>query len=116
MEGRAFERWAGVLGGASGIEVRFPAPGIGAGTVLLGLIGVSALGFAALAALALRRRAAGAAPLDPVGVADAIARLDLAANEAGGGWTAEQRAGYEAERARLKNLLVRALAASRRHS
>ncbi len=118
VEGRRFARWSGVLGSAPAIEVSFPAGGISPGTALPLLLGLAALAFAALGFLLFRRapRPAFRPALDPAGLADAIARLDLAASRADPALDPDGLARYQEERARLKALLVRALAASRGRS
>jgi hypothetical protein len=116
MEGRSFARWTGVLGDAPRIEIAFAAPGVSAGTVLPILLGLVLLAFLTLAAVRLRARAAPAALPNPVGLADAIARLDQQMLEAGDTLTEAERRHYLEERDRLKALLVRALAAPHRHS
>jgi hypothetical protein len=116
VEGRAFTRWAGVLGEARQIAVTFPSPGIAPGTLLVVLLGVTVTGFLGLGIFLLRKRRVAAFLPDPIGLADAIARMDEQAAEAGENLSDEQRQAWETERARLKSLLVRALAASRRRS
>jgi hypothetical protein len=111
MQGRSFARWAGVLGDDSRIEVVLPSPGIGPRTVLPILLAVTLLGFGILAGMLLRRRSTRVALPDPVALADAIARLDDRFAQLDP-VDEEARARYEDERARLKALLVRALAAS----
>ena len=115
MQGRSFARWAGVLGSASGIEVVFPSPGIGAGTLLPLLLAVMLAGFGFLAVMLVRRRPVPIPLPDPTALADAIARLDLQFGELANP-SDEARARYQEERARLKALLVRALAAPPRRS
>lgn len=116
MEGRAFSRWIGGLGHGSPIEVAFAAPGPSPGIVLAVLLALAGLGFLAFAARRLRAGAAPVALPDPVALADAIARLDQQAEDAGPALTEEARRRYDDERARLKALLARALAASRGRS
>jgi hypothetical protein len=115
MQGRSFTRWAGVLGDDSQIEIRLPAPGIGAGTLLPILLAVTLAGFLLLAWLLMRRRPEPVPIGDPAALADAIARLDLGFSELADP-SEEARARYQEERARLKALLVRALAAPPRRS
>lgn len=115
MQGRSFARWAGVLGQDSLIEVVFPSPGIGARTVLPILLGLTVLAFVMFAMTLLRRRRRTAELPDPAALTDAIARLDLEFSELRSP-DAEARARYESERARLKSLLVRALAGPERRS
>ncbi len=115
LDGRLFRRWAGAMGGATGIEVVFPAPPLSPGVTLLLLLAAAGSGFALLALVMLRRRGVTAGS-SPVYLADAIARLDLEQLDRGGERSPEQRAAYDTERARLKDALTRALAAARRRS
>jgi hypothetical protein len=115
LDGRLFRRWAGRMGAATAIEVEFPGAPLAPRTALLLLLGAAGLGFALLAGLALRRRRIPAPIVDPVFLADAIARLDLAQQDAGE-QPPEARAAYLAERERLKQALQRALAATRGRS
>lgn len=115
LDGRRFLRWEGKLGDAARLEIRFaPAP-LSPRITLLLLVGVSGLGFVLLAVVALRRRRSAASP-DPVYLADAIARLDLAQLERGGGVSQQEQERYLGERARLKDVLTRALAGPPRRS
>src|SRR6185503_4373712 len=115
LEGRAFRRWTGRIGGAPALEIRFPAPAETAGPVLALLVGLSALGFAALVLLTLRRRRT-APERSPLQLADAIARLDAEHQDRSAELSAEAAARYAEERQRLKQALERALARPGGHS
>lgn len=114
LDGRPFRRWAGVMGNAASLEVRFAPPPLSPRRVLLLLVALLGLGFLALSFAALRRhRPLATAPYPLV---DAIARLDAAYLERGGAHSPEEEEHYRAERARLKEALGRALAAASRRS
>lgn len=115
MQGRSFSRWTGVLGNESLIEVVLPSGGIGARTLLPILVVTVLLGFAILTGMLVRRRVPVAGRLDPVALADAIARLDLRYGELVNP-DPDAMARYQEARARLKALLVRTLATSSRRS
>ena len=115
LNGRSFRRWTGRLAGAASVAVDFPAPAISRTLALVLLLVVTGLGFVILARVTLRRRRAAALPPKPhpLYLADAIARLDLEAQEQATPEEAERR---QAERERLVAELDRALAAARRRS
>lgn len=114
IEGRAFRRWAGSAANVASLEIAFPAPPVSARVTLLLLVGAAACGFALLAVLGLRRRAA--VNPNPLYLADAIARLDAAQLERGSAASPEEQQRYLAERARLKAELSKALAGAPRRS
>jgi hypothetical protein len=107
LDGRPFRRWAGVMGDAASLELRFPPAPLSPRLVLLLLVSLLALGFAALAVVTLRRRPL---PTTHYPLVDAIARLDAARLEHGGVLSPSEEEQYQAERARLKDALARALA------
>jgi len=117
VENRTFYRWAGTLDGASELEILFPSAGVAPGTLLALLVGITLIGFASLAVIRLRSRRLAELPQfspspnpEPIAIADSIARLDHRHLDSGGVANAEERSRYEAERARLKAELARALA------
>ena len=117
VENRSFQRWVGRMDRADRLEIAFPSPGPSPRGFLALLLGASALGFAILARVFFRRRSAPAAPPPhPIALADAIARLDERYLDPAGSFTAEEQAWYQAERARLKGALARALAGFSRGS
>jgi len=116
LDGRPFRRWAGIMGNEPSLEIRFAAPPLSSRTILLLLVALAGLGFALLGLVALRRPRLTAPAQSPRYLADAIARLDAAQLERGGPSSPEQEARYQTERARLKEALVRTLAAVSRRS
>jgi hypothetical protein len=114
LDRRVFQRWAGVPGGATSLEIAFPATPLSARLALPLLVGFTALGFAVLALLTLRRHRQG--PPHPIYLADAIARLDAAWLERGSERLPGEEERYLAERARLKQALEQALAGARHRS
>jgi hypothetical protein len=119
IEGRRFLRWAGALAHPGAVEITLSAPWLSAPQVLVMLVGLGGLAFALLAWRSVRRRAPPPrfTPLAaPAALAEAAARLDARYLGRQAEVSAEEWAGYLAERARLTEALARALASGPRRS
>ena len=117
IEGRAFQRWAGMRRGTDPIRVSLSAPLFSTGQLLGLLATLAALGFVGLGIRLARRRVvtSPASPgQSPHWLADAAARLDDRYAGAEAITSPEEWSRYLAERARLTAELERALAVSRR--
>lgn len=121
IEGRPFRRWVGPMRAAGGLDIVMPAPLLSSGQLLALLVAAASLGFLVLAWYLLRRAQAAPAaaphPLaTPASLADQVARLDARYLDHRHEVPPEEWARYVAERDRLKERLVRALAAIPRRS
>jgi len=116
LEGRTFQRWAGPVGGAAALEVAFPSSPLATEWLLAGLVGAAAFGFGVLTVVLLRRRRAEAPAFEPAALVDAAARLDAEYLGRESEVPREEWARYLAERARIKEVLTRALARGPRRS
>jgi hypothetical protein len=116
LEGRTFQRWAGPGAGAVRLELAFPGPALGSGWLLAGLVSTAVLAFGLLTIVLLRRRRIEAPVLQPAALVEAAARLDAEYLGRERDVPEEEWARYVAERARIKAVLIRALARGSRRS
>lgn len=118
LEGRLFRRWKGTFAGGT-LDISLPSALLSSKQTLAVLVGALALGFAGLVLFlrARRRRPAlvSAGPA-PGALTDAIARLDAKYLGREHETTSEEWEAYQAERVRLKGLLVSALATPQQRS